>query len=146
MGLGEDISFQQFLLDLKIDEKTCILRLHYIIKEPTLFLKQKPNDICTNVFGIHIRPLWGANIDARYILDPHVATSYYIFFLTNIDKFVIQKMKIILDKCRHEQKKTSKLVKKLENALVNAQQMFIQQVIYIILSTPYTIQKNHFSL
>ncbi len=88
MGLGEDISFQQFLLDLKIDEKTCILRLHYIIKEPTLFLKQKPNDICTNVFGIHAGPLWGINIDAQYILHPYVTTSYCISYLTKIDNSI----------------------------------------------------------
>jgi len=31
MGLGEDISFEQFLLDLKIDEKTYILGLCYTI-------------------------------------------------------------------------------------------------------------------
>jgi len=35
MGLGEDISFEQFLLDLKIDEKTYILGLCYTIKKPT---------------------------------------------------------------------------------------------------------------
>ncbi len=35
MGLGKDISFEQFLLDLKIDEETYILGLHYKIKKPT---------------------------------------------------------------------------------------------------------------
>jgi hypothetical protein len=64
MGLGEDISFEQILLDLKIDEETYILGLQHTIQKPTLFLKRKPNDIHINVFGIHARPLWGANIDA----------------------------------------------------------------------------------
>jgi hypothetical protein len=31
MGLGEDILFEQFLLDSKIDEKTYLLGLCYII-------------------------------------------------------------------------------------------------------------------
>jgi hypothetical protein len=39
MGLNEDITFQQFLLNLKIDEKTYILRLCYTIIRPILFLK-----------------------------------------------------------------------------------------------------------
>ncbi len=51
MGLNEDITFQQFLLNLKIDEKTYILRLCYTIIRPILFLKWKPKDIHTNVFG-----------------------------------------------------------------------------------------------
>jgi hypothetical protein len=29
----------------------------------------KKNDICINAFGIHLRPLWGANANAQYILD-----------------------------------------------------------------------------
>jgi len=37
MRLGKDISFQQFLLDLKIDEETYILGLHYIIKKTNFF-------------------------------------------------------------------------------------------------------------
>jgi hypothetical protein len=31
MGSYEDISFEQFLINLQIDEKTYILRLQYII-------------------------------------------------------------------------------------------------------------------
>ncbi len=39
----------------------------------------------------------------QYILDPYVTTSYCISKLKKIDNFVNQKMKIILDKCKHEQ-------------------------------------------
>jgi len=74
------------------------LGLQYVIQKPTLFLKCKPNDICTNVFGIYARALWETNIDAQYILDPYATTSYFMFNLTKIDKFVTQEMKIILEK------------------------------------------------
>jgi len=40
MGLGEDISLEQFLLDFKIDEKSYILGLCYTIQKPTLFLNE----------------------------------------------------------------------------------------------------------
>ncbi len=95
--------FWTFLLDLKIDEETCIFGLHYMIQKPTLFSKWKPNDICTNGFGIHVGPLWGANINAQYILDPYATTLYCTSYLTKIDKSVIQEMKIILNKYKQEQ-------------------------------------------
>jgi len=136
MGLGEDISLEQFLLDFKIDEKSYILGLCYTIQKPTLFFKQKPNDICTNVFGIHAKPLWGANINAQYILDLYAITLYCNFYFTKIDKYVTQKMKIILEKCKHEQTRTFECIKKLGNAFLNAQQMFIEQVVHITLSIP----------
>jgi hypothetical protein len=45
-------------------------------------------------------------------------------------------MKIILNKCRHEQIEVSKCIKKLGNAFLNAQQMSTQQIVHIILSMP----------
>jgi hypothetical protein len=44
----------------------------------------------------YIRPLWGANIDTQYILNPYVATLYCTSYLTKINRFVTQEMKIIL--------------------------------------------------
>jgi hypothetical protein len=61
MGLGLEISFHQFLLNLLLNEKTYLLALQCTIQTPTLFLKCKPNDIQTNAFNIHVRPLREAN-------------------------------------------------------------------------------------
>jgi hypothetical protein len=57
-----------------------------------LFLKCKPIDIRTKVFGIHVRPLWETTIDAQLILNPYATIAYYIFYFTKIDKFVTQEM------------------------------------------------------
>ncbi len=45
-------------------------------------------------------------------------------------------MNITLDMCKHEQTKPYECIKKLGNAFLNAQQMFIQQVVHITLSIP----------
>jgi hypothetical protein len=139
MRLCEDISFEHFLLDLKIDEETCwhILGLWYIIQKSTLFLKRKPNDICTNVFGIHVGPLWGANTNAQYIFRS-ICSNIILYFLFNQNNnSILQKLKIILDKYKHDkQTKASKHIKKLENAFLNAQQMSTQQVVHITISIP----------
>jgi hypothetical protein len=61
MGLGLDISFHQFLLNLLLNEKTYLLALQCTIRTPTLILKCKPNDIQTNDFNINVRTLWETN-------------------------------------------------------------------------------------
>ncbi len=43
------------------------------------------------------------NIDIQYILNPYAATSYCTFYLAKIDKSITQEIKIILNKCKHEQ-------------------------------------------
>jgi hypothetical protein len=64
MKLALEILFDQFLVELQIYETTYLLTLQCTLQKPTLFFKQNPNDIPTNVFNIHIGPLWEANIDA----------------------------------------------------------------------------------
>jgi hypothetical protein len=53
-----------------------------------MFLNHKPNDIQTNVFNIHVGPLWEANIDAQFILNPYTIAIYYTYYLTKVNKYV----------------------------------------------------------
>ncbi len=76
--------------------------------------------------------MWGANTDAQYILNPYATTLYCISYLTKINNLITQEMKIVLNKFKHEQTKTSEHIKKLRNIFLNAQQMSIQQVVHII--------------
>jgi hypothetical protein len=62
MGLGVNISFEQFLIDLNVNEESYICALWSTFQKPTLFLKRKVNDIQTNVFNTHATPIWEANI------------------------------------------------------------------------------------
>jgi hypothetical protein len=59
MKLGIEISFDQF-----VRWNNWFAHITMYITKLALFFKQKPNDIPTNVFSIHIGPLWEANIDA----------------------------------------------------------------------------------
>ncbi len=73
-------------MELQLNEETYLLALQCTIRKLTLFLKHKPSDIRTNVFTIHLGPLWEANIDAQFILNPCIATTYCTFYLTKVDK------------------------------------------------------------
>jgi len=136
MGLGKDICFDEFLLNLQLNEEMYILALCSTLQKPTLFLKRKPNDIQTNVYGKHVGPLWEANIDAQFILDPSTVISYCTSYLTKVDKSITQKMQLVLEKYKYEQTKTFEHIKKLGNAFLNPQQMSDQQAIHKALSIP----------
>jgi hypothetical protein len=91
MGLGHENSFNKFLSQMNND--IYLLVVWCTLQKPTLFLKHKPCDICTNSFSIHVaRPLWEANTYAQYILNPYVTTTYFTSYLTKVDKFVTKKM------------------------------------------------------
>jgi len=80
--------------------------------------------------------LWEANINAQFILDPY-ATSYYTSYLTKVNKIVDQEIHLILNKCKHEQTQASQCIKILDNAFLNAQQIFSQQNTYNVIKHFY---------
>ncbi len=70
-----------------------------------MFLKCKPNDIQTNAFNIHAKPLWETNIDAQFILNPYSTIAYCTSYLIK-KKSIPGEMQIILYKCKHEKIET----------------------------------------
>jgi hypothetical protein len=89
------------------------------LTKPTLLLKREMKDIRTNVYAIKVAPLWEANPNTQFILDPYVATSYYTSYLTKIDKFVMNEFKPSLKKCEDENFDANLRIKKLNNVLKN---------------------------
>jgi hypothetical protein len=39
----------------------------------------------------HVGLLWEANTNAQYILNPYVAATYYIYYLTKVNKSMTKK-------------------------------------------------------
>jgi hypothetical protein len=98
MRLGLEISFDEFLIELQIDEFIFLFALHCTLRTSTFKKKHKPWDIHTNVFNIQVRSLWEANANAQFILDPYVVAIYCTSYLTKVDKFVTCEMQYILNK------------------------------------------------
>jgi hypothetical protein len=144
MILGLEISFDQFLLDLHLNEQTYILALQCMIRKPTLFLKHKPNDIQTNAFNIHAKPLWKTNTNAQFILNPYATITYCTSYFIYINKSVRRQMWIILYKCKLERIEISKRFKKLKNAFLNAHNKVNLASIYLYPSH-YVNQQDHFN-
>jgi hypothetical protein len=84
-------------------------------------------------------PMWEANTNVQYILNPYFVAVYCTFHLTKVSKSITQEMQSMLSKCNHEQYETSKRIKKLGSTFLNAQQMSIQQAVHISLSNENNI-------
>jgi hypothetical protein len=54
MGLGNENSFNKFLLNLQMNKDIYLLALWCTLQKPTLFIKHKPCDIRTNSLNIHV--------------------------------------------------------------------------------------------
>ena len=60
---GEDIFFDQLLLNLNITEESYLL--YYSLNSPTVFLKRSPNELRINNYNPACLIAWRANMDIQ---------------------------------------------------------------------------------
>jgi len=80
--------------------------------------------------------MWFTNIDIQFILDPYATITYCTSYVTKIDKSITSKLHFIIKKCIVNNIDVNTKIQKLCNAFLNAQQMVIQLVAYLMLSLP----------
>jgi hypothetical protein len=80
------MTFEDFLVQLKLTEDEYIQVIQSTLKQPTIFLKRKPSHIWNNGFSKDMPNMWNANTDAQYVLNAYVATSYCTSYMMKVDK------------------------------------------------------------
>ncbi len=99
-------------------------------------LKQTPKNIKTKTFNICVTHLWFTNINIQFILDPCVAITYYTSYMTKIDKSITSKLYSIIKICIANNIGANKIIQKLGNVFLNAEQMIVQLVAYLVFFLP----------
>ncbi|KAJ7532202.1 hypothetical protein O6H91_14G076700 [Diphasiastrum complanatum] len=127
MGLGMDMSFDEFLTMLQLNEQTYLHAIRSTIQQTTLFLKCEPRDIRTNNFNQTLARLWQANTDIQYILEPYAAASYCTSYLTKMDNTITAALHEIIKNNVQNPTNDCDQIRKLGNAFLNAQQMPTQE-------------------
>jgi len=70
MSLSTKISFDEFLIQLQMDENTYLFTLQCTLHKPTIFLKHKPNDIRINIFNTSVNPVH--NAPRLFVIGPDI--------------------------------------------------------------------------
>ena len=66
---GEDITFDQLWINLKLTEQNYLLAIRSTLKTPTIFLKRKQNELRINNYNPACLSAWRANMDIQFVLD-----------------------------------------------------------------------------
>ena len=66
MKEGEDISFDQLLINLNITENNYHLSVQSSLNSPAIFLKRGPNELRVNNYNRACLKAWRANMDICY--------------------------------------------------------------------------------
>ena len=69
MKEGEDMTFDQLLINLNSTEQKYIIAIRSSLNSPTIFLKREPNERRVNNYNSACLSAWRANMDIQFVLD-----------------------------------------------------------------------------
>ena len=65
---GEEITFDQLLINLNVTEQNYYLAIQSGLNSPTVFLKRNPNELRVNNYNSACLRAWRANMDIQFVL------------------------------------------------------------------------------
>ena len=102
MKEGEDITFDQLLLNLKVSEETYLLAIRSSLNSPTIFLKQQPNELRVNNYNSSCLSAWRANMDIQFGLDVYACAMYIVSYILKAQKASVRFCELLVMKPEKE--------------------------------------------
>ena len=135
---GEEMSFEEFLTKLDMDEESYILSIQSSLKSSKVFLKREVAEIRINSYMKNMLGVWQANHDIQYILDAFAVAVYVVDYTCKSQKG----MSAILDAAAKEAKKDNmeirQAVRHIGNKFLNCVEVGAQEAAYLVLQMPIT--------
>ena len=135
---GENITFEQFLIELNMSEEDYIECIEKSLTTSTIYLKRSPSEIRINPYMKHLLDAWKANHDMQYIMDPYACAMYIVAYMSKSQRGMSQ----LLHKACEETKKGNMTLKEsvrhMGNKFLNSVEISAQEAAYLVLQLPLT--------
>lgn len=86
MKEGEDISFDELLLALKVTEENYLLAVRSSLNVARVFLRRSPNELRIDNYNPACLRSWRANMDIQYVLDVYACAVYIVNYTSKGQK------------------------------------------------------------
>ena len=136
MKEGEDITFDQLLVNLKLTEQNCLLAIRSSLKAPTIFLKRKPNELRINNYNAACLSAWRANMDIQFVLDVYACAMYIVSYISKAQKGMSELLRTACEEARRGNSSIKQQVRDIGNNFLNNVQISAQEAVYIALQLP----------
>ena len=133
---GEDITFEQLLINLKITEQNYYLAIQSSLGSPTIFLKRKPNELRVNNYNSACLSAWRANMDIQFALDVYACAMYIVSYISKAQKGMSQLLQRACDEARVGSSSIKQQVRDIGNQFLNAVEISAQEAVCIVLQLP----------
>ena len=136
MKEGEDMTFDQLLVNLNITEQKYILAIRSSLNSPTIFLKREPNELRVNNYNSACLSAWRANMDIQFVLDVYACAMYIVSYISKAQKGMSQLLQRACDEAREGNSSIKQQVRDIGNNFLNSVEISAQEAVYIVLQLP----------
>ena len=132
------ITFEDFLVTLKLTPEEYEIAIRSGLKARTIFLKRQTNEISINNYNKHCLRAWRANMDIQYIVDAYACATYIVSYMSK----GCRGMRKLLQRASKEASEgNNSLVEQMRhigNKFLNAVEISAQEAAYITLQLALT--------
>ena len=93
MKEGEEITFDQLLINLNVREQNYHLAIQSSLNSPTIFLRRNPNELRVNNYNCACPKAWRANMEIQFVRDVYACAAYIVSYILNSPKGMSQLLK-----------------------------------------------------
>ena len=97
---GEEITFDQLLINLNVTEQNYYLAIRSGLNSPTVLLKRNPNELRVNNYNSACLSAWRANMDIQFVLYAYACAMYIVSYISNAQKGMNQLLQRACDEAR----------------------------------------------
>ena len=138
MKEGEDISFDQLLINMSMTEEKYLLPIRSSLNTPIVFLKRNPNELQINNYNPACLSAWRANIDIQYVLDVYACAVYIVNYISKGQKGMSELLREACAEAKKGNNSIRQQVRDIGIKFVNNVEISAQEAVYIVLQLPMT--------
>mgnify|MGYP001800157717 CR=1 FL=1 len=127
---GEDLSFDQLLLNLNITEEDYVNAISSSINAPTVFLKRNLNELRVNNYNAACLKAWRANMDIQFVLDVYGCAVYIVNYISKGQKGMSELLRQACTEARKGNLNIKQQVRDIGSKFVINVEIFAQEAVY----------------
>ena len=129
MKEGEDITFDQLLLDLNVTEENYLLAVSSSLNAATVFLERNPIELRINNYSAACLSGWRANMDIQFVLDVCACAVYIVNYTSKAQKGKNELLREACTEARKGNSSTKQQVKDIGSKYVNNVEIIAQEAV-----------------
>jgi hypothetical protein len=136
LGMGAEITMDEFLFSLNMNQEDYILAIRSSVSEPKIFFNRQPDAVRVNAFSPHILAAWEAYHGIQFVTDAYACAMYIISYISKRQRGISE----LLRKTCEDARQTGSDIRSQERAIGNKftkhSEMSAQEAVYLTLQLP----------